>query len=206
MNVLGQYLDDRDDRAHQLTEADNRWLRERGGVDPAERLERWDRWVKAALLKALVWPKDSAKRERLLGQCAAELTVMVRQLRGRGWLLDGDALAGHVRAAIEPVGKAQQQGKVGDFWPYFKAAVARYVGAHAEEIQTHARRTGGDEGTQTIGAVLAGVVGRLRGPSMTELLAQRDAEVAQAKTLREQVAAKRREQACKAAADQAQLF
>lgn len=189
MNVLGSYLEAREDARRDQSEADNRWLLERTGIDPAERLQSWDRWIRRTLAATLVWPANEAARERLLGQCAAEMTTVAKQLRGRGWLLDGKALAGHVAALLEPIAKAQRAGKVGDFWPYFRASVSRYVGANAEEIQQQAKRTGADEGIQSIGAILGGL-SIIQSPSMTELLATRAAEVTQAKaeTLRDRQA------------------
>lgn len=209
MNVLQGFLDGRDDRQRESREADERWMQERGGVDAldaADRLQSWDHWIRDTLAAALVWPNDPAARDRLQRQCAAEMTVLAKQLRGRGWLLDGKALARHVHAVLGPIGKAQREGKVGDFWPYFRAAVSRYVGANAEEIQQHARRTGADEGAQSVGALLAAspIV-----ESMTELLARRAVEVADAKkeTLREKQARLRaKEAAARAEADQPQLF
>ena len=203
MNILGSYLDGREDRQRDGVEADLRWMKERGGIDPAERLAKWDAWLIATLSKSIAWPSDATKRARLLGQCAAEITVMVRQLRGRGWLLDGDTLAEHVRACIEPIGACQRAGKVGDFWPYFRSAVRRYVGAQAEDLQALARRTGADESTQAMGSLLNGLglgTAKARGPSMTELIATRSVEIKEAKTLREkQAAARRQQRACKAA-------
>jgi hypothetical protein len=201
MNVLQATVDEREDQRRALSAADDLWLRERAGIDPAERLQSWDRWLRHRLQASLVWPDDAAKRDRLLGQCAAELTSLARQLRGRGWLLDGKALASHVDAVLGPIGNAQRQGKVGDFWPYFRAAVSRYVGLNAEEIQQHARRTGADEGLQTLSSALAGL--KLQGESMVELLSRRAEEVRDAKqqTLRERQSARRAQEK----ADQAQM-
>jgi hypothetical protein len=214
MNVLQQLLDEREGRPVVQAEADDRWMRESAGIDPAERLLAWDRWLAGTLAKALQWPNDAARREKLIRQCAAEITGMAKQLRGRGWLLDGDALAKHVRALLAPIAVAQKAGKVGDFWPYFRASVGRYVGTNAEEIQAHARRSGADEGAQSFGAVLAGLGlakngPANRGPSLTELLAQRAGEVAQAKAegLREKTArARAKKAACKVHAGQGQLL
>lgn len=212
MNVFGQYLDQRDDRRADTAAAEERWLREGAGVDPGERLLAWDRWLLATLEQSLAWPEEPVRRGKLLRQCASEITVVAKQLRGRGWLLDGKALAKHVRALLAPIAAAQEAGKIGDFWPYFRAAVGRYVGANAEEIQAHARRTASDEGAQSFGAVLAGLgigsAGADRGPSMTELLATRAAEVAAAKaeTLREKTArARARNAACTDTARQPEL-
>lgn len=157
MNVLQNIADHREDHAQREAEADDRWLRERGGIDPEERRASFNRWVKATLLKTLTWPEDRARREKLLGQCAAEITVMVRQLRGRGWLLDGSALAEEVKSCLTPIGAYQRKGKVDDFFAYFRSSVRRYVGAHAEDLQALARRTGRDEGAQSMAAVMAGL-------------------------------------------------
>ncbi|QYM80247.1 hypothetical protein K0B96_06435 [Horticoccus luteus] len=212
MDILGQYLDERDDQRRDQAEADERWMCERAGIDPAERLLAWDRWLVSTLQKALQWPADPVRRSKLVRQCAAEITGLAKQLRGRGWLLDGDALAKHVRGMLAPLAAAQRAGKIDDFWPYFRAAVGRYVGAHAEEIQAHARRTGADDGAQSFGAVLAGLgitaEARQRRPSLTELLADRAGEVAQVKraSLRDRTArARAREAACNAAAGQAEM-
>ncbi|AWI09297.1 hypothetical protein CKA38_08600 [Ereboglobus luteus] len=177
MNILGQYLDDHEGRAAREEDADNRWMQERAGIDPEERLRRWDAWLRKTLAKTLRWPANADAALRLQCQCANELTRLVKQLRGRGWLLDGEALAGHVKACIAPIAEQQRAGKVGDFWPYFCAAVRRYVGANAEEIQFHARRTGADEGAQSMAAIMGalGIAGALKskGKSLTELIADR---------------------------------
>lgn len=207
MDILQAHLDTREDGNRERSDADRRWLSERGGIDPAERLIKWDSWLRRTLRETLSWPVHAPTRDRLIGQCAAEVTVMVRQLAGRGWLLDGEALAAHVKALLKPIAIAQGARKIGDFYPYFRTSVARYVGLNAEEIQAHARRTGGDQGTQTVGEILAGL--RIRGASMTELLAQRAGEVAQAKaeTLRTRTArARARKAACTADARQPRLF
>jgi hypothetical protein len=179
MHVLSELLADRDVQSTATQAADDQWLRERAGIDPEERRAAWRRWVCRELEKVLQWPADKAARERLIGQCAAELTTLVRQLHGRGWLLDGAALADHVRACIAPIATAQKKGTVGDFFPYFRAAVRRYVGAHAEAIQAQARRTGADEGAQTMAGALAALgigTAKPRAKSLTEVIAEREAE------------------------------
>lgn len=179
MNVLDQFIHDREAGGIAQREADARWV-EGAGIEPAERLLSWDRWLVGLLAKTLEWPSDEAARARLMRQCAAEITVLARQLRGRGWLLDGKALAAHVQAVLKPVAMAQKAGKVADFWPYFKASVGRYVDSHAEEIQAYARRTGRDEAGQSIGAILGGL-SIVKEVSMTELLTARAAEIGTAK-------------------------
>lgn len=218
MNILQEILDDRDDANQAQRAAEERWLRVRAGIDPAERLQSWDRWVRGRLRDMLVWPAGAQEREKRIAQCAAEMTVLAKQLRGRGWLLDGAALAQLVDAVLEPIGKAQRGGKVADFWPYFRASVKRYVGVNAEEIQQKARRTGADAGMQPVGALLAAMgLDALQTvpaePSMTELLVTRAAEVTEAKaeTLRARQARVRAQEsaqqaACKADAQQTQLL
>jgi hypothetical protein len=177
VNLLGLRLDSLNERRTEQDRADDLWLRERAGIDPEERRASWRRWLRKTLETSLQWPEDTVAKERLIGQCAAELTVLARQLRGRGWLLDGAALAEHVRALLEPIAKAQRAGKVRDFWPYFGEAVSRYVGAHAEEIQAHARRTGADEAAQTMAGALAALglhKAASKAPSMVEIITDRD--------------------------------
>jgi hypothetical protein len=167
-------------------------------VDPAERLLKWDAWLRATLRKTLRWPASQAAAARLAAQRANQVTVMARQLRRRGWLLDGDALARHVCACLEPVAAAQRAGKTGDFRPCFKAPLRRHAGANAEEIQLHARRAGADAGAQPMGAVPAapglGSAVKPRGESLTGLITRRADEVSQAKTLRRRQADARRPQ------------
>ncbi|AHF94186.1 hypothetical protein OPIT5_08135 [Opitutaceae bacterium TAV5] len=188
-------LEDRQNHARKQAEADARWLQERGGINPAERLERWDAWLADILAQTLRWPEDETRRVRLMGKCSMEITSLVRKLRGRGWLLDGAALAEHVRACLAPIAAAQAAGKVRDLYPYLARSVGDYVGQHAEEIQAHARRTGADEAAQSVGMILAGLVGdrlKPRPPSLTELIVARAGEVKEARTLREAQAARRR--------------
>lgn len=180
MNLLARGMDERDERRSEQQAADDNWLRERAGIDPDERRELWRRWLRKTLEQSLQWPAKADARDRLIGQCMAELTMLARQLRGRGWLLEGPALAVHVKAILEPIAKAQRAGKIKDFWPYFGEAVSRYVGAHAEEIQAHARRTGADEAAQSMAGALAALgigKGTASRPSMTEIIVDRDAVV-----------------------------
>ena len=185
MNLLARGVDARDQRRSEEEAADDQWLRVRADIDPEERRELWRRWLRKTLEATLQWPEKADARDRLIGQCAAELTVLARQLRGRGWLLEGEKLAEHVKALLVPIAKAQRAGKIKDFWPYFGEAVSRYVGAHAEEIQAHARRTGADEGAQSMAAALAAFdIGKAKAsqPSMTEIIVDRDAVVRRKKT------------------------
>lgn len=185
MNVLEGFIENREEGKSTKMEADDLWLRERSGIDPAERRASWQRWLMKTLDSMLTWPVKSEVKGRLIGQCACELTVLAQQLRGRGWLLEGKALAEHVRALLTPIAAAQKAGTIREFWPYFGEAVTRYVGANAEEIQRHAKRTGADEGVTSMAGAMAafgfGAPVDARGASMTEIVATRSAELADAR-------------------------
>lgn len=172
MNILQTIADDRENNDRDRHEADDRWMRERAGVDPEERRRRWRQWLCKHLAESLQLSGDQAARDRLVGQLAAEVQAFIRQLFGRGWMLDGDALSREVRAIVKPIAEAQRAGKVDDLFAYFRSSVRRYAGAHAEDLQALARRSGADNATQTVGAILAGLRGAInpRGPSLTEVL------------------------------------
>ncbi|MDR0352494.1 MAG: hypothetical protein LBI02_03770 [Opitutaceae bacterium] len=158
---LDDILHQRERAAADQAAAEDRWLRERAGIDPAERRRAWHKWLLAELGRTFRWPDDRLKRGRLQGQCAHSLTLMARQLYGRGWLLDGAALARHVRACLAPIAQAQREGRAEAFWPYFQKAISTYVGAHAEEIQQEARRSGAVPGITSVGALLSALRGKL---------------------------------------------
>lgn len=174
MNLFQTRLEAGGERATLEAEADDRWLRERAGIDPEVRRRAFNSWVKGVLANSLPLPDDAARREKLLGQMAAEITIMCRQLRGRGWLLDGQALATEVKECIAPIAAYLRKGKVEDPFAYFRSSVRRYVGTHGEELQALSRRTGRDEATTSMSDALAGLgIGRAatpRGPSMVEIV------------------------------------
>lgn len=197
MNVLQRVLDEREQRV-EGTE-----------LPPEERLQRFDAWVTGQLAARLDWGWAGAHKQRRIEQCRVYLERMVIALWRRGWMLDGKRLAARIEAMLDAVGGYQRAGKVDDFWPYFRAAVDRYVGQNAEEIQRDALAAGAHV-SQALAAILAHQPSR--GPSLPELVAQRAGEVAAAKaeTLRERQARlrarKRAERdACKANARQPQL-
>ncbi|MEY4489711.1 MAG: hypothetical protein RIQ79_2219 [Verrucomicrobiota bacterium] len=171
--ALDRDVQERDARRESLAVAEARFLRERAGVDRRERLAAWREWVAKKLIADFILPADPAKRDRLIGQCTAELEVLVRQLFDRGWLIEGKRLAQVVGDCLAPIAAAQQAGKIGDFYPYFRSSVRRYVGANAEEIQQATRRDGAEAGAISIGAVMAGLVGRIAGPSIVEVVGDR---------------------------------
>lgn len=183
-----------DHRSEARQEAQKR--QERGDIPfihgaPEERILKFDAWVRAELRKRLVWNGADAEIERRVEQCRIELDRPVLELWRRGWLLDGHRLAAHIIRLLDAVGAAQRKGQVGDFWPYYRAAVSRYVGANAEEIQLEARSAGA-----IAHQVLASIVakpGTAGAPSLPELIAQRKDETLREKVSRERKAAQREE-------------
>ena len=152
--------------------AEARLLREAGGASRAERLAAWREFAARQLIARFPMPEDPAARSKLVGQCTAQLEVIAKQLLDRGWLLDGELLARVVIDCLKPIAEQVRAGGVKDFYPYFKAAVARYVPVNAEQIQAAARR-GGCDATRAMAEVLAGVIGRIKAPSLVEVIADR---------------------------------
>ena len=170
------------DRQFQLREkrvaGEAYYLQQTAGIDRREALRAW-REAAAKLLGDTFrhWATDPARRARQIGQCISELETMAEQLHDRGWLLSHDRLVALAAKAIAPVAAAQAAGKIGDFWPYFRAAARRFVPVNAEEIQQAARRDGADT-TRTAGDVLAALAGALtaREASPVEAVGERRAE------------------------------
>jgi hypothetical protein len=210
MDVLGRYLDDRDDE-HARRRRPEAWLEINQPIAPAARLLAFDQWVRTQLSTRLEWPADPARRGRLLEQCRVRLETIVLDLWRRGWMLDGRALAGHILAAIDAVSAAQKKGGIRDFYAYFSRAVEAYVGANAEELQQEARKASSGPakiGSLATSALAAFGVSTEPRISLPELVAQRRAEIVSAKAgkLREKLARERRlQRPCSAPADQPEL-
>lgn len=210
MDVFGQFLDERADprsrAANALDAKKGAELWETMGQTPEKRLLAFDAWVRRELATRIDWTWAGAQKERRIEQCRVQLEQLVLELWRRGWMLDGRRLAGHLQAVMDAVGKYQREGKVLDFWAYFRAAVSRYVGANAEELKQEAIRAG-VHANQVLAAL--GVKRPAAGPSLPELVASRADEITKAKaaTLREKLARERAQQAaCKDAAPQLPMF
>lgn len=160
-------------------------------TDPAERLIKFDSWVRGELARRIDWTWAGAQRDRRIEQCRLCLEKLVLDLWRRGWMLDGKKLARHIEALLDAVARQQKAGKVQDFWAYFQASVNRYVGANAEELREEAMRAG-THVSQLLNVL--GVRAAPTDPALPELIAQRAGEVAQAKeqTLREKIAKARK--------------
>lgn len=152
------------------------FLSQTAGIDRREALRSWRAEAANLLAQTFThWSQDLAHRQRQIGQCIAELEIMARQLFERGWLLKQDLLLEMARTAIAPVAAAQAAGKIGDFFPYFRTSIRRYVPVHAEEIQQLARRQGS---SLAAADVFAGLVGLLKPAQVTatEVIGERHAE------------------------------
>lgn len=193
MNVLGQHLEERENAGAGAAQRLDRkkaadvWMFT--GSAPEDRLLAFDCWARAELAARIDWTWAGAHKDKRIEQCRVVLEKMVLALWKRGWMLSGPQLAKRIEELLDAVGKYQRQGKVADFWPYFKAAVHRYVGLNAEEIQAEATKA------SAIFAPWVKAFGGGRGAgevftSMPELVAQRADEITKVKEpkLREKLA------------------
>ncbi len=207
MNPFQAHLDAQDDRTNR---AGRRETTRRGsaaqalaGHDSAARLLKFDAWVRQQLADRLDWTWAGDQRPRRIEQCRLHLERLVLELWRRGWMLDGKRLADHITTCLDAVGAYQRKGGVKDFWPYFKSSVDRYVGANAEDIQAEAMRAGSHVG-QILGAL--GIKAAPAETPLPELIAQRKAEIEQAKAETLRARQTRLRAACKADADQLPLL
>lgn len=166
------------DRQFQIREEEEareaHFLQQSAGIDRTAAIRRWRARCRATLLRDLAWPGDTTRRDRLVARCVNDLEIIARHVYQRGWLLKEERLGELVKDCIRPIAAAQRAGKVRELYPYFKAAVERYVGMNAEEIQQAAKRSGADVAT-SMEALVAGL-GRVIGtpaPTITEMLVER---------------------------------
>lgn len=97
-------------------------------------------------------------------------------------MLDGRRLAARITDMLDTVGRYQRSGQVREFWPYFRAAVDRYVGLNSEELQAESTRAGASVGQALAALLKAGGAQRPSAPSLPELVAQRAVEIETAKS------------------------
>lgn len=167
------------DRLMQIRDAEDareaHFLHASAGLDRAVALRRWRRRCRATLLVTLRWPEDEQRREREVDNCVGLLQTIARHLYQRGWLLNEERLGQLVKDFLHPIAAAQTAGKVRDLYPYFRAAVSRYVPVNAEEIQQIAKRSGADTASSmesiVAGLSIPGLV-RPAAASMTEIVAE----------------------------------
>jgi hypothetical protein len=196
------FLDERADRlesAGKQAERDayaRQWLW--GDRTPEQRLLAFDTWVRVELETRIDWTWAGAAKKKRIEQCRIELDRLLKDLAVRGWNIDGRKLAGLIRDALDEVGKAQREGRVKDFWPFFRSVVGRFVGTNAEEIRETAMSLGSH-----IGQVFQALAKRApAAASIPELVAQRSKE-----RLVDRLARQRAKDAARIAdAQQPQLF
>jgi hypothetical protein len=184
MSQDGTFLEERAERAAQAARQADRdkamhaWFGR--NQDHAERLVRFDVWLRRELAERLDWAWAGSAKEKRIEQCRIQIDSMVMDLWRRGWMLDGRRLADRITGMLDAIGKAQRGGQVRDFWPYFKASVDRYVGLNAEEIREEALDAGA-----AVGDVFKQLLkGAPEAPSLPELVAQRHQETLREKTNR----------------------
>lgn len=162
---------------------------------PEIRIASFDRWCRHELAKRLDWAWAGDQKAKRIEQARLALSKLAIGLWRRGFLLDGHRLADRMTGLMDAVGNAQRAGKVGDFWPYFNAAVDRFVGQNAEELREETLSAG-----MHVGQVFQALTRHAaKAPALPELLAQRASE-----TLREKVNRHNRTEARKSA-ERAQL-
>lgn len=206
MDIFGQFLESRTEaKARSARPAE--WADLNTPLAPPARLLAFDGWVRKELAARLKWPGTPAAQSRQIEQCRILVERLVLDLWRRGWMLDGKRLAAHITGALDAVAKAQAKGGVRDLYAYLRRSLDSYVGVNAEEIQIEARRhASGHIGTLAADILTAYGIGTVGGPTIPELVAQRRAEIDQAKTLREALQEARRKTPCKASADGQQEF
>lgn len=210
MDILGKILEQHEggtQTAEERRRSAAAWQLH-GGQAPEERLLAFDRWMRLELEARIDWRWAGAAKAKRIEQCRTCMERIVLDLWRRGWLLDGRRLAVLLVEFLDNVAKYQARGAVQDFWAYFNAAAQRHVGLNAEEIQREAMSAGAQM-SQVVAALVGPRRAAAKEAALPELLAQRAAEVGQAKaeTLREkQSRARARQAACKADADQRELF
>jgi hypothetical protein len=176
MDILAEHLDNRRAEAAQRARKAEAWMVQ---GDPADRLLRFDTWVRAKLDELLDFTWAGTNQVRAREQCRIELERLVLDLWRRGWMLDGRRLARHIESALADVAAAQRAGRVKEFWPFYVSVMRRYVGTNAEEIQAEAL-SAGSHVQGALNALLRASTPRSTAqpaPSLTELLAQRRAEL-----------------------------
>lgn len=188
MNILGSFLDD-ERRPHAGRDDDEAlflWLS--SGQSAEKRLLSFDRWSRAQLTQRLDWAWAGAQKEKRIEQCRLFLEGIVIELWKRHWLLDGRRLAAHIERCLDRIGTYQRTGKVDNFWAYYQACVRRYVGVNSEEIAAEAMSIGAHH-NQLFRAL--GLTQAKPAPTLPELIASRQAELKESRSLRARIAAEK---------------
>lgn len=151
-------------------------------IEDAHRLIKFEQWVASELSKTLIWPGETQRREKLLGQAKAFIMDAVADMGRRGFLFDGPKLAAMIRDTLRDIRRRQDLGHIHDLYPYLRQTWTTYVGARAEELR---------QDSMSAGTHVAQLMAKLqpRQISIPELAAREASEKA---TLREAKAAARK--------------
>jgi hypothetical protein len=158
---------------------------------PAERLVRFEDWLRRQLLTRLEWPRDARERDKQVGQCQRFVAGFLCDLNRRGWLFDGPTLARIIVEKIDAVAARQKAGQVHDLWIYLQSVWSNYADAAAEKFHAEAMSAGFH-----ISKIVAGL----------KTIPQATAERAEQISAEKLTKARRLQAQKKAVADQPQLF
>ncbi len=158
---------------------------------PAERLVRFETWLRGQLLARLEWPKDERQRLKQVGQCQKFVSGFLCDLNRRGWLFDGPILARIIVEKLDTIATRQKAGQIDDLWIYLRSVWSNYADAAAEKLHAEAMSAGFH-----ISKIVAGI------KTIPEATAERTAQITAEKLSK----ARRLQAQKKAVADQQQLF
>lgn len=109
---------------------------------PAERLVKFEFWLRHQLTDRLVWPADERKMDRQIGQCQRFVAGFLCDLNRRGWLFDGPVLARIITDKLDDIAKRQKAGAIEDLWIYLRSVWSQYADAAAEKFHKEAMSAG----------------------------------------------------------------
>lgn len=109
---------------------------------PAERLVRFERWLRHELATRLQWSENPAKRQKEIGQAQRFVNGFLCDLNRRGWLFDGPLLAKIITDKLDDIAKRQKLGVVEDLWIYLRVVWSQYADAASEKLQGQAISAG----------------------------------------------------------------
>jgi hypothetical protein len=148
---------------------------------PGARLVAFESWLYGEMAKRLVWPTETAARERMIGQCRAFIVEAVGDMQRHGFLFADRELAALLREKLDQIARLQKLGKVDSLYPYFRACWSGWVRREADSLRDRAM-SAGSHVNQITQRVLA--LGRPAATSMAEIVGE---------SIREQAAAARRQ-------------
>ena len=109
---------------------------------PAERLVKFEVWLRRELAARLEWPADPVVRQRQIGQCQKFVNGFLCDLNRRGWLFDGPILARIITDKLDCIAKYQKSASIENLWIYLQSIWSNYADAAAEKLQADAMSLG----------------------------------------------------------------